>query len=189
MPSDPLARVKRASEAKRRAEHEYRSALEAGREAGLSFADMAKAAGVSRQAARQMLAKRPVTDEAAMTERLTELDARWDALVAAIAETFMPADPRAEQAIRNGTNAKAKRTLAGVNRNGKASGSIGRHRVILPTVRQEARNLAEAKILRMLEHRGDEPLVQRIVGELDEAYALRQKLTALRDTRVFGSPV
>jgi hypothetical protein len=144
--SDPLARVKRASEAKRRAEHEYRSALEAGREAGLSFADMAKAAGVSRQAARQMLAKRPVTDEAAMTERLTELDARWDALVAAIAETFMPADPRAEQAIRNGTNAKAKRTLAGVNRNGKASGSIGRHRVILPTVRQEARNIAEAKI-------------------------------------------
>jgi transcriptional regulator with XRE-family HTH domain len=184
--------VRDAASAKREAEASYRGALVAAKAEGRSVAEIAKAAGVTRSAVYQVLrgeAKRQATDETAMTARLAVLDARWDALVDAVSETFMPADPRAEQAIRNGTNAKAKRTLAGVNRSGKASGSIGRHRVILPTVRQEARNLAEAKILRSLENNPQEPRVVAIVAELDEAYALRQQLTALRDTRVFGSPV
>jgi transcriptional regulator with XRE-family HTH domain len=184
--------VAKAATAKREAEARYRDAIVAARDAGQSAIQIAESAGITRSAVYQILEgerKRRETDEVRMEARLTELDARWDALVDAVAETFMPADPRAEQAIRNGQNAKAKRTLAGVRKDGKPSGSIGRYRVVLPTVRREARNLAESKILRMLENRADELLVQRIVADIDEAAALRETLTALRDTRVFGSPV
>lgn len=164
----------------------------AAKDAGRSVIEIAATAGITRSAVYQIIEgerKRRAGNETTMAARLGELDARWDALVDSVAETFMPADPRAEQAIRNGTNAKAKRTLAGVTRAGKASGSVGRYRVVLPTVRREARNLAESKILRMLEHRGSEVIVRRIVAEIDEAALLREQLTALRDTRVFGSPV
>lgn len=47
--SDPLARVKRAAIAKRRAEMEYRAALQAARGAA-SVPAIAKAAGITRQA-------------------------------------------------------------------------------------------------------------------------------------------
>ena len=184
--------IREAIERKREAEQAYRDAIVAARESGVSVQAIAAEAGITRSAVYQLLEgerRRREGSEEAMAARLAELDARWDALVDSVAETFMPADPRAEQAIRNGQNAKAKRTLAGVRKDGKPSGSIGKHRVVLPTVRREARNLAEAKILRMLEHRVDEPLVRRIVAEIDEAAALREQLTALRDTRVFGSPV
>jgi transposase-like protein len=181
-----------AATRKREAEALYRDAVVAAKESGRSVLDIARAAGVTRSAVYQLLdgeAKRRAGDEGRMRARLAELDARWDALVDAVAESFMPADPRAEQAIRNGHNAKAKRTLAGVRKDGKLSGSIGKHRVILPTVRREARNIAEAKILRSLEDNPQEPRVMAIVGELNEAATLREQLTALQDTRVFGSPV
>lgn len=55
MPSDELARVKRAAGRRRRAEQEYRAALEAAHAAGESFGACAKAAGVSRQAVQQLL--------------------------------------------------------------------------------------------------------------------------------------
>jgi hypothetical protein len=61
MPTNPLTRVERAAEAKRRAEHEYRSALRAARDAGYSAAEIAKSAGVSRQGARQALLR--LTDD------------------------------------------------------------------------------------------------------------------------------
>lgn len=187
-----LDRITATRTAKAQAEADYRDAILTAKDDGASVPEIAKAAGITRSAVYQILEgerKRRETDEARMAERLAELDRRWDTMIDQIAETFMPANPRAEQAIRNGHNARAKRTLAGVRRDGRASGSVGRHRSILPTVRREARNLAESKVLRMLQDRPDEPLVQRIVAELDEAAALRQTLEALRDTRAFGSPV
>jgi len=42
---------------KRRAEHRYRAALVRALEAGFSYADIARVAGVSRQAVRQLLTK------------------------------------------------------------------------------------------------------------------------------------
>lgn len=54
--TDPVtARVARAAEAKRRAEQEYRAALAAAKDAGISYAAIAHASGVSRQAVRQLL--------------------------------------------------------------------------------------------------------------------------------------
>jgi DNA-binding XRE family transcriptional regulator len=60
MPSkDPRIRVRRAAAARRRADLEYHTALELGREAGVGFAELARLAGVSRQAIRQaFLARR-----------------------------------------------------------------------------------------------------------------------------------
>lgn len=52
---DPLHSVKRAAQAKRRAEKAYRSAVVAAREAGHSYPEIARAAGTSRQAIRQLL--------------------------------------------------------------------------------------------------------------------------------------
>jgi hypothetical protein len=55
MTSAPLERVRRAVAAKGRAEREYRSALLAAHAAGAGYAAIAAAAGVSRQAVRQLL--------------------------------------------------------------------------------------------------------------------------------------
>jgi ribosomal protein L13E len=52
--TDPIKRVARASQAKRRPEQEYRAALRAAREAGYSFAEIARAAGITREAARKI---------------------------------------------------------------------------------------------------------------------------------------
>jgi len=51
--SDPVARIRRAASAKRRADLEYRAALAAALEAGVSYADVARAADTSRQRVRQ----------------------------------------------------------------------------------------------------------------------------------------
>lgn len=50
-----MARIKRAAASKRRADLEYRAALLAATAEGASFSDCAKAAGVSRQAVRQLV--------------------------------------------------------------------------------------------------------------------------------------
>jgi ribosomal protein L20A (L18A) len=55
--SDPLARVKRASEAKRRAELNYRASLEAAAKTH-TYAEIGTAAGTSRQNIRQLLLNR-----------------------------------------------------------------------------------------------------------------------------------
>jgi len=52
--ADPLARVKRAAAARRRAEHEYRAALLAARAAGYSLAQVGEAAGITRQGVRKL---------------------------------------------------------------------------------------------------------------------------------------
>lgn len=56
--TDALARVKRAAAAKRRGDQQYLAALHAAHAEGLSFAQIAAAAGVSRQNVRQVLARR-----------------------------------------------------------------------------------------------------------------------------------
>jgi DNA-directed RNA polymerase specialized sigma24 family protein len=53
-----LATVTRATRKHERASSEYRAALLAAHEAGHSYAEIAKAAGVSRQAVRQLLLRR-----------------------------------------------------------------------------------------------------------------------------------
>jgi hypothetical protein len=53
--SGELARVKRAAERKSKAEQEYLAALRAAYDAGEEYADIGRAAGISRQAARQIL--------------------------------------------------------------------------------------------------------------------------------------
>ena len=50
-----LARVARAARSRRRSDSEYRAALEAAHAAGWTFSKIARAAGVSRQAARELL--------------------------------------------------------------------------------------------------------------------------------------
>jgi DNA-directed RNA polymerase specialized sigma24 family protein len=55
MARDPLTNVRRAAADKAAADSRYRSALVAAHEAGLSYAAIAKAAGVSRQAVRQLV--------------------------------------------------------------------------------------------------------------------------------------
>lgn len=53
--ADPLARLKRAEKAKRRADEEVRAALLAAADAGHSYAEISRTLGVSRQAVRQLL--------------------------------------------------------------------------------------------------------------------------------------
>jgi predicted transcriptional regulator len=51
----PLQRVKRAARSKTRTETEYRAALHAARVAGITYTEIAEAAGTTRQAVRQLL--------------------------------------------------------------------------------------------------------------------------------------
>lgn len=57
--SDSLARLTRAASAKRRADQQYRAALAAALAAGHTYAEIAKALGVSRQAVRQLVQRAP----------------------------------------------------------------------------------------------------------------------------------
>jgi hypothetical protein len=171
MPTDPLIRVKRAAEAKRRAEQEYRSALQDARAAGHSAAEIAGPAGVTRQAVLKTTVPPPRESEAqwrAKAEaRLEELDARWEALVDKMAEVERPPDSyiRRETAKRNG-------------RRGKDARKGLRPR---PTVLQEARSFAESKLLRALRNHLEDPSVRLVLAELDEAHAIRNALEASFD--------
>lgn len=175
--SDPLARVKRAAATKRRAEQEYRAALAEAHAQGAGYAELARSAGISRQAVRQLIARHrtEADDERAMRARLEELDARWDALVDRLAARNMPDEKtrRRDQAYRNA-------------RNGRSAKKNARTRKRLPTVGEEIRGLAEAEVLRLLQNRPDDPLVRRIRAEVDEAETLRLQLQAIGErTRGF----
>jgi len=54
MSPDPLGEVRRAVAGKRRAEDRYRAALAAAVEQGFSFAEVGRAAGISRQGVRKL---------------------------------------------------------------------------------------------------------------------------------------
>src|SRR6266852_1052563 len=170
--SDPLARVKRAAEAKRRAELEYRSALQAARDAGHSAAEIASPASVTRQAVLKttVTPKPSEADWQAKAEaRLAELDARWEALVTKLAEVERPPDAyiRRETAKRNG-------------RRGKDARKGLRPR---PTVLEETRAFAETKLLNALGNHPEDPSVRVVVAEIDEAHAIRNALEASFDRR------
>lgn len=55
--TDHLLSVKRAARAKALADTRYKAELIAARRAGVSFADLARASGISRQAVRQLLGR------------------------------------------------------------------------------------------------------------------------------------
>lgn len=167
--NDPLARVRRAAEAKRRAELEYRSALQAARDAGHSAGDIAGPAGVTRQAVLKATSP-PVASvqwRRKAEARLAELDSRWDSLVDALAATDRPPDQwmQRENAKRNGRRGKDARK--GLRRR--------------PSVLEEARAFAESKLLRTIRDHPQDPRVALVLRELDEAEAIRQALEASFD--------
>jgi len=53
--SDPLAAVKRADAARRRAELRFRASLREAHAAGISYGELGRLLGVSRQAVRQLV--------------------------------------------------------------------------------------------------------------------------------------
>lgn len=165
-----LQAVSEAAERRQSAEAAYRSAVvAAATDHGLS--ETARAAGVTRQAVAQLV-KRARTDVERDRSRLAEIDARYESLVDAIAAREDPAGLMADQRIRNG---QAKRL---------ARKGLGR----LPTVREEIRDLAEAKLLRLLDDRREDPVIAviaAIVAELDEAAAIRERLSSLLEARAF----
>lgn len=66
---------------------------------------------------------------------------------------------------------------------------LARKGIVQPTVKQQLRGLAESKLLRLLESRPDEPVVQRIVAEIDEAAALGKELSLRNDAALGVSDV
>jgi hypothetical protein len=169
--TDPLARVERAAEAKRRAELEYRSALQAARDAGHSAAEIASPAGVTRQAVLKTTVAPQEADWQAKAEaRLAELDSRWQLLVDKVAAMDKPPDAwiKLETAKRNGRR------------------GIESRRGLPPrlTVLAEARVCAERKLLCTLRDHPEDSRVVAIVAEIIEAEAIRQRLEASYDRSI-----
>lgn len=141
-------------------------------EQGEGASAIADAAGLSRQRVYQILEEEGVREKR-MRARLAELDARYDQLVDALAAgEGKPGDYKRVTAIQNGMNRKLSRRGVGWD-----------------PVSVTLRNHAESKLLSVLEHRRHEPVVQRILAEIDEAALLRQKLTALDEARAFGETI
>jgi transposase-like protein len=57
--SDPLAQLARDAKAKEKADRKVRLAIAAALDAGHTYADVARAAGISRQAVRQQVTRQP----------------------------------------------------------------------------------------------------------------------------------
>jgi hypothetical protein len=166
---DPLARVKRAADNKRRAEDEYRAALQAARAAGHSAGEIAGPAGVTRQAVLKATTA-PETSEqwrAKAETRLAELDARWEALVDTVAEGNRPPDSYIRQ-----VNAK---------RNGRRGKDARKGLARRPSVLEEARAFSETQLLRTLRDHPQDPRIAVVLRELDEAHAIRNSLEAAFD--------
>ncbi len=67
MPADSLIRLQQAHKVTQRARYEERALLVEAREAGCSYADLARVLGVSRQAVRQLLGRvNEASDESAV---------------------------------------------------------------------------------------------------------------------------
>lgn len=92
--------------------------------------------------------------------RLASLDARYEGLVDRIAAGYSAQDARAITAGRN--------SQAGI----RSRRGLGP----LPTVKSEARRLAENQLLRLLDSRAGDPFVATLAAEIAEAYALRCEL-------------
>ncbi len=173
--TNPLDTLRDATEAADKAKAQVREAIVSARAAGESVPAIAEAAGLTRQRVYQIVAEaKPAPDAAKLRARLEELDAKWEALVDKLA-------PRqGDRRYRAGYPAV---TRAQNTANGK-SVKRGRGR-IYTDVTVQIRNRAESELLAVLQNRGDEPVVQAIVRDLDEAAALRKQLATLDDSGVF----
>ena len=182
--SSDLTALRQSRGALDKAQSDLRAGILRAHAEGARVAEIAEASGYTRQRIYQMLAQAG-PDEAGMRARLAELDAKWDALVDTLADGFMPGDAKAEQARRNVLNGRIDRAQNGVTRSGRRSGSVSPVRGMrkLPTVRAEARDRAESKLLRLLQDKVGEPRLDAIRLELDEAASLRENLAALEDAR------
>jgi hypothetical protein len=167
--TDPLARVKRAAEARRRAEEEFRAALQAARDAGHSGAKIAQQVGenFTRQAVLKATVAPTGPSREAMEARLAELDARWDALVGKVAEVERPPD------------SYVKRETA--KRNSRRGVESRRGLPPRATVLAETRVHAERKLLCTLRDHPEDSRVVAIVAEIVEAGAIRERLEASFD--------
>lgn len=172
-----LVQVRRAAKAKARAEATYRASLvqavhdlEAAGDPS-PYARVAEEAGVSRQAVRELVRRAcPPVDNAtreenAMRERLEVLDATWERAIDRLTDR-----PGYMKRVTAFQNARAKK--------------LRRRGLAYPAVSVQMRDYAESCLLRVLEDLPDDPRVQRIVRDLDEAAALRKTLEAIDEARM-----
>jgi hypothetical protein len=179
--TSPLDSVRAAREAQDAARVAVTESILAAHAAGVKVAAIAEAAGVTRQRVYQVVAAaKPVLDAEGMQARLDELDEAWECLVDMLA-------PRLGRDDRRYNAGYPALTRVQNTANGK-SAKRGRGRVYTD-VRPMLRNLAEAELLLVLEHRGDK-LVIEALGDLDidsilkdlaEAATLRDELAAIGD--------
>jgi hypothetical protein len=172
--TDQLEQVRKAVEAKRRAEEGYRAALvsavqsleDGGDKA--PYAKVADVAGVSRQAVREIVKRHAddaTSDERRMRERLALLDATYERAI-----DRMTDKPGYMKRVTAFQNARAKK--------------LGRRGLAYPPVSVQMRDYAESLFLRALEEHADDPRWERIIADIDEAAALRKALEALDDSRM-----
>lgn len=172
-----LAEVKRAVEAKRSAEEGYRASLAAAvarlQAAGdkQPYATVANAAGVSRQAVRELVKRHAgdtdtTSDEARMRARLAELDAAYERAIDRM--TDRAGDYKRITAWQNAQAGKRRR----------------KGLPPLTPVSVQLRDYAESRALKVLEDFPDDPRVKRIIADLDEAATLRKTLQAIDDSRL-----
>lgn len=165
---DAMDQVRRATKAREKADREFNAAIVAAHAGGGSYRKIAAECGLSFQRVAQIVAAakpaevvepaEPTVEQ--MRARLDVLDARWDKLVDGLVGKQTHED-KIEQARRN------KRKPGKKARNP------------LPLVSQERRVATEGQMLAELDRHPEDPVVRRIVGELAEADALRERLAAL----------
>lgn len=135
---------------------------------------VAREAGVSRPTLYKWLADAPApevddsVEAARLSKRLSEIDAVYERMVAAIAD-LDTLSMRRETAYRN-------------SRRGK-----GRHAFnpeVQRTVKQSRRIYAERALLKNLEDNRGNPVVDRFLLELDEAAVIRERLAAFREAEL-----
>lgn len=180
--SNPLDNVRGAREALEAAKVALRDAVVSAVGSGERAVDVADAAGFTRQRVYQLVSEAGATEER-MSARLAELDERWerwiDRLAPRVDDRRYVAGYAAVTRFQNAANGKSVK---------RGRGKVYRD------VRPLIRDLAESELLEVLEHRGDELViealgegfdVQAVRLELDEAATLREKLSAFGDTGGF----
>lgn len=181
-----LVDVAAALQARTDAEGAFVASLRTARDAGNTLQAIADVCGMTRAGVLYLLRKHDGQgDEARMVARLAELDDRWERFIDGLAEAFTSPDAKREQLRRNAENGKARRKHARADAASAKRGFRGVARVALvPTVKSEGRRFAETYALSYVEKNPGHPVVARVLAELDEAAALREKLTTLHDARV-----
>jgi transcriptional regulator with XRE-family HTH domain len=162
MASNTLHLVAAAAGARQYAEKSYRDAI---REAAqtCSQADIARAAGVTRQSIQAMLKKaerEPTIEE--MEARAAELELWQEKLLDRFADYFRSAGDRSEQSSRN--------RWAKVSR---------KYNLANPTVREDRQRQGVEMLAKLCEERPSEPTVKRYLAVRRELLALRERIETL----------